>query len=214
LGIKEKYYVERISYNDIKDWILKKHYAHCIPTVVFSFGLFNENKLLSGVCTFGMACANEYKAWLPYKLYELNRFVCINEKNIASFFLSQSIKNLKNIVGTCVLVSYADIGQGHSGYIYQATNWIYTGICGYGNRIFIMKDGSKKHNRHYKNIDLRMVSRIEKTSSKHRYYYFIGNKKNKKEMLKKLRFKIIPYPKGDNKKYNTNCDLNIQNILF
>jgi len=59
-----------------------------------------------------------------------------------------------------------------------------------------------------------MVSRIEKTSSRHRYYYFIGNKKNKKEMLKKLRFKIIPYPKGDNKKYNTNCDLNIQNILF
>lgn len=155
MGIKEKYYVERISYNDIKEWILKKHYAHCIPTVVFSFGLFNENKLLSGICTFGMACANEYKAWLPYKLYELNRFVCINKKNIASFFLSQSIKNLKNIVGACVLVSYSDIGQGHSGYIYQATNWIYTGICGYGNRIFIMKDGSKKHNRHYKNIDLR-----------------------------------------------------------
>lgn len=35
---------------------------------------------------------------------------------------------LKQYKDDLILVSYADSAQGHHGYIYQATNWIYTGI--------------------------------------------------------------------------------------
>mgnify|MGYP006969545401 FL=1 len=31
------------------------------------------------------------------------------------------------IQAPCCVVSYADDSRGHNGYIYQATNWIYTG---------------------------------------------------------------------------------------
>jgi len=57
---------------------------------------------------------------------ELNRLVIDegSKKNVLSFFVSQTLKKLP-----CpnVVVSYADTSQNHHGYIYQATNWIYTG---------------------------------------------------------------------------------------
>jgi hypothetical protein len=52
---------------------------------------------------------------------------------------------------------------------------------------------------------------------KHRYFYFIGDKRQKNDMLKKLKFKIEPYPKGDNQRYDASYkvkDKYIENTLF
>ena len=38
---------------------------------------------------------------------------------------------------------------------------------------------------------------------KHRYIYFTGSKTEKKILKKALNYKIQPYPKGDNKRYDT-----------
>ena len=62
-----------------------------------------------------------------YKLMELNRLV-VNDglpKNSLSYFVSSAIKLLPFPL---VLVSYADTSKNHHGYIYQATNWYYTGL--------------------------------------------------------------------------------------
>ena len=47
------------------------------------------------------------------------------EKNVLSYFVSRCLKKLNKLI----LVSYADRAMKHTGYIYQATNWIYQG-CG------------------------------------------------------------------------------------
>ena len=47
------------------------------------------------------------------------------EKNVLSFFVSGCLNRLPK---PSVVVSYADTSQGHHGFIYQATNWIYTGL--------------------------------------------------------------------------------------
>ena len=36
---------------------------------------------------------------------------------------------------------------------------------------------------------------IKKMHGKHRYIYFLGNKKKNKEMKKSLQYDILPYPK-------------------
>ena len=42
---------------------------------------------------------------------------------------------------------------------------------------------------------------IEETKS--RYFYILAqNKKDRKNIVSKLKVKILPYPKGDNKKYD------------
>tara|TARA_Y100001938_G_scaffold126577_1_gene178659 strand:- start:3501 stop:4142 length:642 start_codon:yes stop_codon:yes gene_type:complete len=213
MSIKDKYKVESINSQETYDWLLHKHYAKRIPSISYAFGLF-KNKELLGICTFGSpaspslcigVCGKEYKN----KVIELNR-LCIEEgleNNVASFFVSFCLNMFKK---EQVVVSYADSDMKHNGYIYQATNWIYTGAT--KERTDIGFDDNS-HSRHYdKNIDY--SKNRKKRSSKHRYVYFIGSKKQKNKMLKNLKYEIHPYPKGENKRYDASYKPVIQKTLF
>jgi len=153
------------------------------------------------------------------KAIELNRLIINDDvdKNTLSFFVSQSLNMLPKPM---VVISYADSGQGHNGYIYQATNWIYTGL-GKGDYEF-KKNGRQFHR---KNIyDLLGTGSLEnakkngyevvKVEPKHRYIFFIGSKKQKKKMINQLSWKIQPYPKGNNKRYDSSYKPTIQQTLF
>lgn len=54
----------------------------------------------------------------------------------------------------------------------------------------------------------------ENTLRKFRYMYLLGNKKEIKEMKLKFLFKPLPYPKGDNKRYDASYEPEIQTTLF
>lgn len=129
-SIKDKYRVIAIARNRAKPWILEKHYAKRMPPISFVFGLFC-GKELKGICAFGNALApgvsntfgNDYTSFI----YELVR-LCIDDdcdRNVGSFFVSKSLLLLG---GPKIVISFADSNVGHVGYIYQATNWIYTGL--------------------------------------------------------------------------------------
>ena len=191
--------VKQIEPKETYDFILNKHYAQRIPSISFAFGLF-INGNLEGILTIGKPasnslcegiCGKEYKQYV----YELNR-LCVNDnllKNTLSQFVSKVLKKLSN--KKIIIVSYADEGANHHGYIYQATNWIYLGKT--KERTDKYMPGNK-HSRHYTDE----YSYLRKfRSSKYRYLY-IPNKKFKKECLNNLKYKIIKdYPKGDNKRY-------------
>ena len=186
--------VKKIESKDTYDFILNKHYAQRKPSISYAYGLFKNNKL-EGILTIGKPasnslcegiCGKEYKQYV----YELNR-LCINEglpKNTLSWFVGSVLRLLKN--ENLILVSYADEGMNHYGYIYQATNWIYTGKTKARTDKY---SGKGKHSRHYgvENNHLRKVR-----SSKHRYVYFTN-----KKFKPKLNYKTLPYPKGENKRY-------------
>ena len=206
MKIDELFSVKSINKSLVKEWCLKKHYAHRIPSISFAFGLF-KNEIMVGFMTIGKPASNalcigvcgiEYSKYV----YELNR-LCINdglEKNTLSFFISKCFKLIDQ---NLIIVSYADTSQGHHGYIYQATNWIYTGKT--KERTDIGFENGK-HSRHYdKNLD---KSNRKNRSSKHRYIYFLG--KMKKEFKEKLNYMIEPYPKGENKRYDSSFKPKIQ----
>lgn len=208
----ENYSVKPIPSKETYDWLLNKHYAHRIPRISYAFGLYDDNKLV-GVCTFGMPANNflcEGICGVEYKniVVELNRLVIECDKtNILSFFVGKCIKYLDR---PKIIVSYADNGNGHHGYIYQATNFLFTGTTAERTEIFT---GNGKHSRHYNKNTIDYSNRIKRTA-KHRYIYFIGSKKEKKEMLKALKYPILPYPKGDNKRYDASYQPKVQGVLF
>lgn len=213
ISIKDKYKVQSIDSKTIKEWLLKKHYAKRMCSISYCFGLF-ENNILVGVCTFGSPasrplCIGVCGIDSAHKVYELNR-LCVNdgfEKNVLSYFVSNCLKMLPDDL---ILVSYADTAQGHNGYIYQATNWYYTGATKERTDIG-SEDG--KHSRHYdKNIDYTKNRKFR--SSKHRYIYFTGSKKHKKNNLKLLKYPIMQYPKGENKRYDSSFNPTVQTKLF
>lgn len=210
MSIKDKYIVKSIDSYLCKDWLLNKHYAKRLCSISYSFGLFNNN-ILVGILTIGKPASNQLCIGVcgienSKYVYELNR-LCINEdieKNVLSYFLSKSLKMIKE---NMILISYADTKMNHTGYIYQATNWIYTGKTKERTDIGF-EDG--KHSRHY-NKDIDYTNRKFR-SSKHRYIYFIG--KLKKKFKKELKYKIESYPKGDNKRYDSSYKPLIQIELF
>ena len=182
--------VVAIDRSEWKQFILNRHYLKRIPQVSLAFGLRNkDNNLIEGVCLFGApaspypcigVCGKERAG----DVLELNR-IALNDglpKNTGSWFVSRCLKLLPK---NSIVISWADTGVGHVGYIYQALNFIYTG-CSKARTDM----GSKGHSRHGSHE----LPRQERTP-KHRYVWF-SNKKDAK-LLKWERFK---YPKGDTSK--------------
>jgi len=162
------YKVKRVKNYECKDWLLNKHYAKRMCSISYAFGLYNNEKILVGVITFGMSpsstlaesiCGKDYKDYV----LELNRLV-VNEglpKNTLSFFVSKSIKMLPN---NKIVVSFADLNMNHNGYIYQATNFIYTGISSNTSKL-IDKFGNEFHFRnigHYQKNNKLNVSLVKR----------------------------------------------------
>ena len=224
MGVKDKYIVRSIDSYLCNEWFIKKHYAKRVPMIEFAFGLFTDN-ILVGVCSYGTTLAIGIRKIFTCNVYELNRLV-VNEgleKNVLSYFVSQTIMNMPN---PCVLLSYADFNQGHQGYIYQATNWVYTGLSAivkeykvrgeegmHSQTLFDKSKGKSDRVGYLKSIYGDKLY-MDYRPRKHRYFYFKGNKIEKKKMLSELTFKIEPYPKGDNTRYDSSYEPTIQTSLF
>lgn len=209
--------VRPISFEETKPFILEIHYAKRMPLITFKFGLFKKDGVglkttqldlfseesLVGMVSYGSppspslckgVCGSEFKD----QVLELNRLVLKdNLKNECSFLIAQSLKLLPKPL---IIVSYADTSQKHSGIVYQATNFIYTGLS------------DKRTEWRMKNSDLHSKTICERYSlkerkdkpdifylinrpRKHRYIYFLGSKTQKKIYKKNLKYLVKPYEK-------------------
>lgn len=227
MSIIGKYDVKAIDTYLCKEWCLKKHYAKRLPPIEYAFGVYDSNGLMQGIVTYGTPVSSTLRdLWdNKYKLMELNRLV-INEgleKNLLSYFVSRSLEKLPKPL---VIVSYADTSQNHHGYIYQATNWIYTGLS-IPFKDIAVKGLENQHHTTIEDLARGATNRTEKLKEifgdrlyyverpqKHRYFYFVGNKRDKTEMKKMLPYDVKPYPKGDNIRYNADYKPITQARLF
>ena len=200
-----------------------------MTSFTYSFGLY-QNNILVGVITFGNAVPLTMKKSLfgeKYMdiVYELNR-LCTNDdlhKNATSFFVAESFKLLPQPL---IIVSYADKSVGHNGYIYQATNFMFTGES-HTQLDWKLKGKEDMHSRTLMDEFAFTENRIEKLKekygdqlyqvrreAKYRYVYILANKKLKKEIMKNKLFQCRSYPKGENKRYDASYKPLIQTELF
>lgn len=216
--MKTHYKVIPIKKEETYDWILHKHYARRKCSIEYAFGLYIHTKL-NGIITFGRGGGSYNNNLSIFQLIELNRLVVnsLNIKNILSFFVSKSIKLLPKPMA---IISYADPNNGHHGYIYQATNWIYTGLS--SAEYVFEKNGKLWHkkglyNKYGQNGIEFLASKgysAKKQEGKHRYYYFMGTKKQIKLMKREIKHLIKPYPKGDNERYDSSYQPKTQEALL
>lgn len=189
--------VRQITYDDTKPFLLKKHYAHRMPSISYAYGLFIDG-VLHGVITYGSPASRPLQVGLCGKEYadyviELNRLyvddeIIQNIDNITSYFVGASLRGLKQY--NKLVVSFADSGQHHLGGIYQATNFLYLGKTPQRTDRFA---GFEKHPRHYDKNRKEIIRPVH--SSKYKYIYFAMNKRLKKKLMKILKYDIKPYPK-------------------
>ena len=227
MSIKGKYSVRSIDNSQTTEWLLYKHYAKRIPPIEYAFGLFNAQTILHGIITYSTPSSAPLRGIFnnEFKVMELNR-LCINEgleKNCLSFLVSKSLKMLPTPL---VVISYADTSQNHHGYIYQASNFIYTGLSAkrtdwkvkglehlHGATIGDMSRG-KENRADWMREKYGDDFYLEDRARKHRYFMFLGRKNDIKRMREILPYKIEPYPKGDNRRYNADYKPTVQMSLF
>ena len=207
--------IERIEAKDAAPWLLNRHYAKRMCPISHAFGAFDGHQMI-GVVTYGTPLSSTLKDGICGKsqaghVLELNRLCCENRKNLASQLVGKSLKMLPM---PSIVVSYADNGQGHVGYVYQSCNFLYTGLSakfkdpmvkgfehkhhttigdegrGHPSRIEFLRDKYGAENVYY----------IER-ARKHRYIYFCGSKRDRKNMRGMLNYPIEDYPKGESKRY-------------
>jgi hypothetical protein len=232
MNLKQIYQVKKIASSECKEWFLKKHYLKRLPPMSYCYGLYDKDLILVGVASYGRPAAHgvvrgAFGGKFMENFLELNRLV-INDglpKNILSFFLSKSLSLLPK---PQAIVSYADTSQGHHGYIYQATNWIYTGLSA-KRKDYKLKGMHNLHSQKLLDREGRHMTKnkiaemklkygddlyTEDRPRKHRYFYFLGNNKEKTAYKKLLNYPVCKYPKGDNKKYDASYIPPTQGLLF
>ena len=211
------------------EWLRKKHYAHRIPSISYSFGLYDDG-IIKGVCTFGIPSSSPLRDGICGEEYsrivlELNRLV-LNEgvaKNAASYFIARCFKELPH---PTIVVSFSDTSVGHIGYVYQSLNFIYTGLSAKRTN-WKVKGLEHLHGQSIADISRGTTNRaefmrqkygddfyLEDRSRKHRYVYFIGGRRQKKKLEKSLKYPILPYPKGESKRYDSSRPLSgVQGLM-
>lgn len=191
--------IEQITHELALEFIMPKHYAGRKPQVTKAFGWYEDEKLVA-VCTFGKPaspqlcdgiCGKEFSS----NVYELNRLVRIEDFNgQLSQFIAGCLRELKK--ENWIVVSYADSGMTHHGYIYQASNFLYTGCTKQRTDRYV----EGKHSRHADFDNPKGIRQVR--TAKHRYVYFCtSDKKLKRQWKEALNYPILPYPKGDNENY-------------
>lgn len=196
--------VIKIDSKVARDLIVGIHYAKRMPTIKSAFGLY-ETSILVGVVSFGppsspQVARSAFKGSANLVL-ELNRLVVTTAtRNAASFLVGRALRMLPP---PWVVVSYADEGRGHKGYVYQATNFKYAG-CSKPHDAEYVIDGKRVHPRtltargitnprewaRENNIDRVPVE------PKHRYILWKGVSQSE------IRWAFSPYPKGQSVRYD------------
>ena len=205
----KKVKIVSINYETAKDWFLHKHYAKRVPNIMYKYGCFVDG-ILHGVITYGVppnkdlstgVCGEQWKD----KVIELNRLTMLDnhKKNLTSYFVSTTLRLLPK---PSIVVSYADTAMNHYGYIYQATNFIYTGVT--KERNIYKQHNANTHSRTLGKYTYSQMANnpdkfyLAKRSPKHRYVYFTGTKKQVKKLKKDLNYKLFLYPKGQSQQYD------------
>ena len=202
---KKGYCVKQIPTKDTYDFIKKIHYAHRVPSISYAFGLYYDGDLV-GIVTYGTPasstlCRGICKPEFQKEVLELNRLVLKNnKKNEGSRLVGASFKLLPK---PKIIVSFADTAQNHCGTVYQATNFVYTGLSALFRDPKVKGLEHQHHATYARGLTNKQVIEkygaenvyFEERSRKHRYIKFLGTKKQIVEMQKKLKYKILPYPK-------------------
>ena len=173
------------------------HYTGKIPVnKLLNVGVW-ENGVFIGVVIFGLgASAVMHKQFgvSNTEACELVRVALNSHDTPVSRILSIALKFLKRqCPGIKVVVSFADPSQGHHGGIYQATNWLYTGMSSETTEYYYSGDW-----RHvtdvYKRCPRDQIKRLPSRKRPGKYRYVMPLTDDMRARIAPLR---KPYPKKD-----------------
>ncbi len=216
----ENFEVREISKEESRGIILEYEWLGTMGRAYACYGLFRGDLLL-GAINFGLPASPESRnicgKELAHKAICLERGACshLAPKNAASFFVSKAVRMANKDYGWSIFYAYSDEEAGEIGTIYQACNWKYLGQ-GIGRRpgrtreYFLSSKGeliSERTLRRRKWKKSEIISQgwiVIHKEPKHKYVWFEGSRKQKKNLIKDCRYAFKEYPRRNKKLSPTN----------
>ena len=184
--------------------LVQNHYLHSFPGgTKLNFGIFYQSFLM-GAMTLGVGpflgyglvdratpedCVTLTRLWLEDNL----------PRNSESHVIGILLQSLQKETSLKFVLAYSDPAAGHLGTIYQATNWLYTGLSS-ATPLYDIGDGILHHSRSLahglgthsirylasQGISVTTVPQM----AKHRYIYFLDQ-----SWRSRLMVPVLSYPK-------------------
>ena len=149
LSPKPKLKIDWCNYDAAKYAVRHWHYSRSLPcSKTARLGVWEDGNFI-GAVVFAWGAnrhlAGEYELKMT-ECAELCRVALAKHETAVSRILAIAVKMLKRAMpGIRLVVSYADLNQGHFGKIYQASNWLFVGET--GNEAGITLNGKLTHRR-------------------------------------------------------------------
>ena len=198
--------MQKIDCKTAKEYIKQNHYSHgCHNGPSPCYGLFYNTELI-GVLMFATPCSenvrasifgNDYKDWVT----ELHRLHIkdVTPKNTESWFISRCLKMLKKDKPNIkAIISFSDLTEGHSGIIYQATNFYKIGMTGKAT-FYIDESGRLRHPRQ-NGVNITKQDATERgwkpvvREAKCRYLYILArNKTDRKKLINLCKYDLLKH---------------------
>jgi hypothetical protein len=184
--------------------VVRHHYLHRKAPCSVAFGLLDPDANIRGVVIYGTPSSAPLRSGIAGpeyadKVCELTRLWIDDAvpRNGESYLIGNTVRK----AGKPIVVSFAEIEQGHVGIVYQATNWLYTGLS--AKRTNWTIDGDARHCQTLADqmtadeIRAKYGERfsLQPRSRKHRYLFVHGSHRQRREIMAALRYPILPYPK-------------------
>lgn len=209
--------VRSITREQAASVILKYEWLGTMPKVGRAYyGLWDGEELV-GVACFGNGMGTNARALCGVENIDkaicLERGACVHwaHPHAASFLISRACKQAADDHGWRVFFAYSDQEAGEVGVVYQACNWLYLGQgLGRGQGETWRNNWYSPSGERYTSRRLRALkARTGKTGAelladgwerrrhydKGKYVHFEGDRRERKALLKALRYPPQPYPK-------------------
>lgn len=198
--------ISPVSTRDVAEFCKRYHYTETAGSALWRWGLWHGHTLL-GVVAYNLptreTCEMVFGKGHHDKVWHMGRLALADDApaNSESRLIGGSLRAIRDgHPGVWGVLTYAATDVGHVGYVYQATNAIYTGTGGHAH---YYKDAKGLRRATYlggKDVPLSRALAMGWTrhegGPKYRYVYVLGSKSQRKERMKLLLLPSLPYPKA------------------
>lgn len=196
--------VAPVGVADVNTFGRRYHYSLSGGSALWRWGLWHDATLY-GVVAYNTptrpVCEAIFGVEHVDKVWHMGRLALPDKAphNAESRLIGGSLRAIqRDHPNVWAVLTYADTSVGHIGYVYQATNAIYTGTG--GRPTFYLDAAGVRHSAHFGGYVTPARASVlgwtlHRSGEKHRYVYILGNKRERRDRLAQLRLPILPYPK-------------------
>lgn len=190
---------------DVDEFCRRYHYTAQGGNKTWRYGLWH-NHTLYGIVSYNLptreTCESVFGPQHHQHVWHMGRLALpdIAPRNSESRLIAGSLKLIEqHHPHVWAIATYAATDVGHIGYVYQATNAIYTGIAGH-TTYYTDPTGARRSDYLAGNwISPQRATELgwtkQQGTGKHRYLYILGNRRERRIRQQMLRWPTLPYPK-------------------